>query len=109
HRNFPSQLPIRHATAPPIRLLFCCRKAASLILPSYLHARRSRNFRSAVLGFPPLGFVLQNLEVLGTHVRGHNERLHVRWLPAKPSPHAVTVGRTLSAGAGAITVAPGAQ
>src|SRR5262249_13723959 len=39
HRNFPSQLPIRHATAPPIRLLFCCRKAASLILPSYLHAR----------------------------------------------------------------------
>src|SRR5262249_11183171 len=38
-RNFPSQLPIRHATAPPIRLLFCCRKAASLILPSYLHAR----------------------------------------------------------------------
>src|SRR5262249_29421000 len=49
HRNFPSQLPIRHATAPPIRLLFCCRKAASLILPSYLHARRSRNFRSAVL------------------------------------------------------------
>ena len=26
-----------------------CRKAASLILPSYLHARRSRNFRSAVL------------------------------------------------------------
>src|SRR5262249_54150755 len=49
HRNFPSQLPIRHATAPPIRLLFCCRKAASLILPSYLHARRSRYFRSAVL------------------------------------------------------------
>src|SRR6516165_3910250 len=49
HRNFPSQLPIRHATAPPIRLLFCCRKAASLTLPSYLHARRSRNFRSAVL------------------------------------------------------------
>src|SRR5262249_20364436 len=38
--------------APPIRLLFCCRKAASLILPSYLHARRSRNFRSAVLGKP---------------------------------------------------------
>src|SRR5262249_46530233 len=52
HRNFPSQLPIRHATAPPIRLLFCCRKAASLILPSYLHARRSRNFRSAVLVHP---------------------------------------------------------
>jgi hypothetical protein len=33
-----------------IRLPFCCRKAASLSLPSYLHARRSRNFRSAVLG-----------------------------------------------------------
>src|SRR5215471_12117846 len=49
HHDFPSQLPIRHATAPPIRLLFCCRKAASLILPSYLHARRSRNFRLAVL------------------------------------------------------------
>jgi hypothetical protein len=27
-----------------------CRKAASFRLPSYLHARRSRNFRSAVLG-----------------------------------------------------------
>ena len=37
-------------TAPPIRLLFCCRKAASHRLPSYLHARRSRDFRSAVLG-----------------------------------------------------------
>src|SRR6516164_9118340 len=49
HRNLPSQLPICHATAPPIRLLFCCRKAASLRLPSYLHARRSRNFRLAVL------------------------------------------------------------
>jgi hypothetical protein len=49
HYDFPSQLPIRHATAPPIRLLFCYRKAASLRLPSYLHARRSRNFRSAVL------------------------------------------------------------
>src|SRR6516165_10687571 len=49
HHDFPSQLPIRHATAPPIRLLFCYRKAASLRLPSYLHARRSRNFRSAVL------------------------------------------------------------
>src|SRR5215468_4518623 len=49
YHDFPSQFPIRHATAPPIRLLFCCRKAASLILPSYLHARRSRNFRSAVL------------------------------------------------------------
>src|SRR5215471_19316244 len=53
HRKFPSQLPILHATAPPIRLLFCCRKAASLILPSYLHARRSRNFRSAVLVISP--------------------------------------------------------
>src|SRR6516164_6643029 len=49
HHDFPSQLPIRHATTPPIRLLFCYRKAASLRLPSYLHARRSRNFRSAVL------------------------------------------------------------
>src|SRR6516225_2948821 len=51
--DHPATLPIvtsiRHATAPPIRLLFCCRKAASLILPSHLHARRSRNFRSAVL------------------------------------------------------------
>jgi hypothetical protein len=27
-----------------------CRKAASFRLPSYLHARRSRDFRSAVLG-----------------------------------------------------------
>src|SRR5215469_17965454 len=51
--KLPSQLPIRHATAPPIRLLFCCRKAASLILPSYLHARRSRKFRSAVLVILP--------------------------------------------------------
>src|SRR6516162_8007715 len=41
HHDFPSQLPIRHATAPPIRLLFCYRKAASLRLPSYLHARRT--------------------------------------------------------------------
>ena len=49
HRNFPSQLPTRHATAPSIQLLFCCRKAASLRLPSHLQAGRSRNFRSAVL------------------------------------------------------------
>src|SRR5262249_18861351 len=63
HRNFPSQLPIRHATAPPIRLLFCCRKAASLILPSYLHARRSRNFRSAVLA--------ARLEVGRIYASGH--------------------------------------
>src|SRR5262249_55293152 len=46
---FPSQLPIRHATAPSIRLLFCCRKAASLRLPSHLQAGRSRNFRLPVL------------------------------------------------------------
>src|SRR5580698_987944 len=49
HRNFPSQLPPRHATAPSIRLLFCCRKAASLRLPSHLQAGRTRNFRSPVL------------------------------------------------------------
>jgi hypothetical protein len=29
-----------------------CRKAASFRLPSYLHARRSRDFRSAVLVAP---------------------------------------------------------
>jgi hypothetical protein len=36
-----------------------CRKAASFRLPSYLHARRSRDFRSAVLVYrmelPPAG------------------------------------------------------
>src|SRR5580692_10770356 len=53
HRNFPSQLPPRHATAPSIRLLFCCRKAASLRLPSHLQAGRTRNFRSAVLVYFP--------------------------------------------------------
>ena len=37
----------------PIRLLFCCRIAASLRLLSYLRARRSRNFRSAVLVINP--------------------------------------------------------
>jgi hypothetical protein len=47
-----------------------CRKAASFRLPSYLHASRSRDFRSAVLAFRGGGAVIVEGESLSvTHAR----------------------------------------